>query len=116
MGRRRKLTVPEQNVLEVLSEGIKTQTVVRLAADLYQRGKDRRFTFGDPVGFVTWLLEGLSEQGFVRYKMPAPGSAPVPGYYDLPYDIRLTPKGWEACGYKHKFSEVGRTPGLREVA
>lgn len=109
MGRRRKLTAPEQAVLDVLTEGIKTSGVVRLASDLYQRGHDRRFTFGDPIGFVAWLLEGLAEQGLVRFKVGT-------GYNDLPYDIRLTPEGWAHCGYAHKHSEVGLTPYLREVA
>lgn len=116
MPTQRKLTASEESVLLVLAEGRVTPGVTRLASDLYQRGKDKRFTFGDPVGFVTWLLEGLAESGHVKYKLPATGDESAPaGYHGLPYSIRLTPKGWAACGYEHTHGEVGRSPRLREV-
>lgn len=114
------LTDAERAVLTTLSESRSTATVVRLAADLYERGSDRddRFTHGDPIGFVTWLLESLNENGYVIYRVDAPRNHDhdaIPGFAGLPYAIHLTPKGWAECGYKHITHEVGHNAGLREV-
>lgn len=113
------LTDAERAVLAVLTEGRTTSSVVRLSADLYGRdGNDQRFTFGDPIGFTTWLLKELNQQGFVTYRLPTSNhdENTAPGFAGLPYYIRLTRKGWEAMGYAHYSIEVGtRDAGQREV-
>lgn len=113
------LTHVERDLLKVLSEGRSCSSVVRLCADIWGRdGTDDRLMYGDPIGFATLILEGLNEHGFVTYKVHDDARAedtPV-GFAGLPYDIRLTPKGWTVLGYKHVFSEVGYTPRLREVS
>lgn len=111
------MTDAERAVLAVLTESRTTSSVVRLSADLYGRdGNDERFTFGDPIGFVTWLLEGLNTQGYVTYRLTTRSDNDAPGFAGLPYYIRLTKKGWAAMGYVHYAIEVG-TPSasVREV-
>ena len=116
------LTQAERDVMGVLAEGHTAISVVRLSADLYERGEDERFTFGDPIGYVTWLLEGLNVEGFVTYRVNAynrrsnnDDDSDPPGLAGLPYHVRLTPKGWVALGYTHLIVEVGRSGRLREV-
>jgi hypothetical protein len=112
------LTGPERDVLSVLAEGTVTRSVVRLSADLYGRkDTDEGFTFGDPIGFSIWVLEHLNAEGYVTYRIPTRAYIEdVPGFAGLPYDIRLTAKGWAVMGHAHYVIEVG-TKGthFREV-
>jgi hypothetical protein len=113
------LTDVERAVLAVLAEGRTTSSVVRLAADLYGRSESDRFTYGDPIGFVSLVLEDLNAQGLVKYRVPRPDEETAPGWGGLPYHIRLTPKGWAEAGYPHIIIEVGRssiTSSMREVS
>ncbi len=111
-----KLTVSEQDVLIALTEGMSVSSVVTLAADLYDRGRNTGFRGGDIVGFVTLVLEGLNEKGLVQYRLPARHNETEFAWAGLPKHVRLTPEGWAVTGYPRFHSEVGRNARRREVS
>jgi hypothetical protein len=111
-----KLTGSEQDVLIALTEGMSISSVVTLAADLYQRGRNAGFNGGDIVGYVTLVLEGLNEKGLVQYRVPTGHESGSSTWAGLPMNVRLTPEGWATTGYPRFHSEVGRNSRRREVA
>jgi hypothetical protein len=79
--------------------------VVVLAGDLWRTTPDWKAF--DPYPLITYTLDSLSARGLVTFRIEAGPSVPYQRRFDLPFDIRLTPKGWELMGYGHKTVEVG---------
>jgi hypothetical protein len=100
------LSQPEQNVMAQLVQS-KTTSVVLLAADLWRTTPD--WQAFDPYPLITYVLDSLSSRGLVTFRIEAAvsGSYKKGHRIDMPFDIRLTPKGWELMGYGHKTVEVG---------
>ena len=98
------LSQPELDVLLLLVQARVTASAVTLAADLWRT--TTTWMAEDPYPLMTYILDSLSSRGLVRFRLPASGAESVHAM-DFPFDIRLTPKGWELLGYSHKTTEVG---------
>jgi len=96
------LTQPELDVMLHLVQS-KTTNVVVLAADMWRTTPD--WQAFDPFPLITYVLDSLSSRGLCTFRVRAPGENRAA--FDMPFDIRLTPKGWELMGYEHKTVEVG---------
>lgn len=101
-----KLSQPELDVMLQLAQS-RTTTVVLLAADLWRTTPD--WKAWDPYPLIGWTLDSLSERGLVTYRIHEDHRRT----HGLPFDIRLTPKGWELMGYGNKTVEVG-TPSRHD--
>jgi hypothetical protein len=110
MTRLTELSQPELDVMQQLAQARVTASAVTLAADLWRVTDE--WLAQDPYPLITYTLDSLSERGLVRFKVQrgvgiggkSPNRRRTP---DLPFDIRLTPKGWELMGYGNKTVEVG---------
>jgi hypothetical protein len=105
MTRLTDLSQPELDVMQQLVQA-RTTNVVVLAADLWRTTPD--WQAFDPYPLIVYTLDSLSERGLCTFRIEAvpPGQAKwrIP---DMPFDIRLTPQGWDLMGYGHKTVEVG---------
>src|SRR5580765_6691499 len=103
------LTALERDVLMRLSMARVTRSVVILAADMWGESVQD----ADPVGLITIVLESLNFRGLVVYEL-ADHHGAEHAWNGLPQQIRLTQKGWAACGYTDIKVEVGlRSARLR---
>jgi hypothetical protein len=105
MTRLTDLSQPELDVMQQLVQA-RTTNIVVLAADLWRTTPD--WQAFDPYPLIVYTLDSLSERGLCTFRIEAvpPGQAKwrIP---DMPFDIRLTPQGWDLMGYGHKTVEVG---------
>jgi hypothetical protein len=97
------LSQPELDVMQHLVQS-RTTNVVVLAADMWRTTPD--WQAFDPYPLIVYVLDSLSSRGLVTFRVNKPwaGGGRV---FDMPFDIRLTPKGWDLMGYGHKTVEVG---------
>jgi hypothetical protein len=106
------LSQPELDVMLQLAQS-KTTSVVLLAADLWRTTPD--WAAFDPYPLITYTLDNLSAKGLCTFRLEAAVSGSFkPGHrMDMPFDIRLTPKGWALMGYPNKTVESG-TPSRHD--
>ena len=104
-----ELTQPELDVMLQLAQS-KTTSVVLLAADLWRTTPD--WASFDPYPLITYTLDGLSARGLCTFRLERKVSG-VAHSIDMPFDIRLTPKGWALMGYPNKTVESG-TPSRHD--
>lgn len=94
------LTTIERDVLEALCAARVTRSSVMLAEELWSRPRSS-LVDADPFGLLVVTLESLNERGLVTYVLRG-----VHG--TVPLDVRVTPEGYQACGYSTTSHEVGR--------
>ena len=99
------LSQPELDVMLQLVQS-RTTSVVLLAADMWRTTDD--WQAEDPYPLLTYILDGLAARGLCTFRIEKGiGLNSRYRYLDMPFDIRLTPKGWALMGYPTKTVESG---------